>query len=489
MPSVPSTSASAAQFEGRKSRDRAITLSGDESQPHLALSMQHNTSHSTLPSASMHSHWRASTGRHDLSHRQLMLLRDMLTSTDASAVLAAHEQIPEEDVNHGWRWGDAMNSTITLPTEESSQAESSDITGTGTGHRLDPSAVKRRKSGRLGMKGLRDMLRSLKKSYSSSLNASASQESHAQHAPASSSTSVSMSTDSSVNIPRSESVAQRRRSKTSVVPELSVSAPTEGSTSPYSGSLPHRASPRRPSLASIFRLGQRSKSSGKSTPGAESRHVSNSSSSREPSAGHVADHEAEEEDWDRIESASDLDLTSPSSTVRVEATGTVRGRGPQGRSPYTFALQPTASASNSRITNPSRSSIWTVDLPQPSGFDGPTPRKPSSSDMQGRATKLSNVAEVLEIEKGKGALRRTLSKASYTPNSPSSKRPRSRASKLSLARSLGTGLASELSAQGPPLALAMTPENIKPLLENAKEVQARCQECLAELKQLMDAQR
>ena len=34
-------------------------------------------------------------------------------------------------------------------------------------------------------------------------------------------------------------------------------------------------------------------------------------------------------------------------------------------------------------------------------------------------------------------------------------------------------------------ALSMTPENIKPLLENAKEVQVRCIECLGELRQLL----
>ena len=33
--------------------------------------------------------------------------------------------------------------------------------------------------------------------------------------------------------------------------------------------------------------------------------------------------------------------------------------------------------------------------------------------------------------------------------------------------------------------LAMAPENIKPLLENAREVHARCTDCIAELEALL----
>jgi len=34
--------------------------------------------------------------------------------------------------------------------------------------------------------------------------------------------------------------------------------------------------------------------------------------------------------------------------------------------------------------------------------------------------------------------------------------------------------------------LAMTPENIKPLLENAKEVHARLRDCIMEIRRLLD---
>ena len=39
----------------------------------------------------------------------------------------------------------------------------------------------------------------------------------------------------------------------------------------------------------------------------------------------------------------------------------------------------------------------------------------------------------------------------------------------------------------PEIKLSMTPENIKPLLENAREVDMRCRECIRELRVLLDA--
>jgi hypothetical protein len=60
-------------------------------------------------------------------------------------------------VNRDWRWGDAMNSTVTLPSEESASGQR----GSGAG-----SPSKKRRRSRLGMSGLRDVLRSLKRSHS-----------------------------------------------------------------------------------------------------------------------------------------------------------------------------------------------------------------------------------------------------------------------------------------------------------------------------------
>ena len=64
----------------------------------------------------------------------------MLNNPDPSATMSLEPHIPEEDVhvNRHWRWGgDAMNSTVTLPSEES-----------GSLRRSSPSPTKRQKKQR-----------------------------------------------------------------------------------------------------------------------------------------------------------------------------------------------------------------------------------------------------------------------------------------------------------------------------------------------------
>jgi hypothetical protein len=60
-------------ISSRRSRERAITLAGDESAPPLSMSIAGPSSTTSPPGE-----WRGSTGRNDLSQRQLWLLRDML---------------------------------------------------------------------------------------------------------------------------------------------------------------------------------------------------------------------------------------------------------------------------------------------------------------------------------------------------------------------------------------------------------------------------
>jgi serine/arginine repetitive matrix protein 2 len=167
--------------KGSGGRERAITLAGDKSKPSSPVPgatpsspVGATTATATAgpPLASPPSlAWRASTGRHDLSHRQLVLLREMLHKADNSPP-AGGSSIPEEqpqqlntnvqhrqttmsptslNVNKDWRWGDAMNSTVTLPSEESGRSSA------------DPR--KKRRYSRLGMSGFRDMLRALKRNH------------------------------------------------------------------------------------------------------------------------------------------------------------------------------------------------------------------------------------------------------------------------------------------------------------------------------------
>ncbi|THH29456.1 hypothetical protein EUX98_g4740 [Antrodiella citrinella] len=523
-----------------QSRERAITLAGDEPKPHVPVPALVSPPIASPPHTAQ---WRASTGRHDLSQRQLLLLREMLNNGpdgNATSYMGLDYHIPEEEVNKAWRWGDAMSSTVTLPSEESSQQ------GNGSGRN---SPRKKRRSSRMGMRGLRDMLKSLKRSYSEQ-----SVQSNISHPPPipplppipHSTTSISASTDSSLNLPsvshpnlpRPQSLIQRRRAKTSTGPE-SMKNMREHPNSPYGTAPPHKSSPRRPSLASIFRLSQKHKSQPASATTTSGRELSVDDVPRtgSSSSGHVSGgtNTPEEEDWDRVDSASDLELTRVFGIV--DGTQTVRGK--KGRSPY--LQQPSDKAlggfpeTPKRTPNPSQSSIFagSSESPQKSTHPPLPSHSPSASVSAQmapyfRSAKLSNVRELKESDsttttpyKQERQSRRISGASSKgkqpQPPSPSPNRnrdrPVSRASRRGLQGSMrstppqtwmsqGHGYSPELQASGLPfnvppppddapsgLALSMTPENIKPLLENAREVHSKCNECIEELRVLLAARK
>lgn len=441
----------------RPNRERAITLGGDESKPPLPPSSTIGPPMASPPNLG----WRASTGRNDLSQRQLWLLRDMLNNPDSSVAMSVDSRIPEEGaVNRGWRWGDPMSSTVTLPSEESVRTTS-------------PS--KKRRSSRLGMSGLRDMLRSLTRGHGQSQ----------MHQTAFQTPSAAASTESSLDshghpqpVSQSGHSSQRRRSKTSAGPD-STSASMRA-TSPFntSASYTHKSSPRRPSLASIFRFAQKNKSlSGESsqTPGV-SKNVLHSSSS---GSDFGSPSKEEEEDWDRLDSAADLDAAAKALGLGKDGTATIRGR--KARSPYLAD----AGATPRKNTTASQSSIslWN-DSP-------PSPAHPARVPSLSRPTRLSNVEESAESDargsrvKGKGSARKTRTEA---PSASPHRRPSGRRGTMSGSvrsappSSFTPGLG---SVEGTDPKLAMTPENIRPLLENAKEVHAKCAECIEEMKVLL----
>lgn len=441
----------------RPNRERAITLGGDESKPPLPPSSTTGPPMASPPNLG----WRASTGRNDLSQRQLWLLRDMLNNPDSSVAMSADSRIPEEGaVNRGWRWGDPMSSTVTLPSEESVRTSS-------------PS--KKRRASRLGMSGLRDMLRSLTRGHGQSQ----------MHQTAFQTPSAAASTESSLDshshpqpVSQSGHSSQRRRSKTSAGPD-STSASMRA-TSPFntSASYTHKSSPRRPSLASIFRFAQKNKSlSGESsqTPGV-SKNVLHSSSS---GSDFGSPSKEEEEDWDRLDSAADLDAAAKALGLGKDETATIRGR--KARSPYLAD----AGATPRKNTTASQSSIslWN-DSP-------PSPAHPAQVPSLSRPTRLSNVEESAESDarvsrvKGKSSARKTRTEA---PSASPHRRPSGRRGTMSGSvrsappSSFTPGLG---SVEGTDPKLAMTPENIRPLLENAKEVHAKCAECIEEMKVLL----
>ncbi|KAF8129752.1 hypothetical protein EV363DRAFT_1336289 [Boletus edulis] len=461
-PPAPSSSLSApamsmqAEPDRRKNRERAVTLSGEESKPPPAPLVSSATTSSTTPGPSNAS-WRASTGRHDLSQRQLVLLRDMLNSGELPL---DDVPLPEEMVNRNWRWGDAMNSTVTLPSEESASR--------GADH--EESRKKKRRSGRMGLTGLRDMLRMLKRSHS--------EQTATPPVPTVPST-ASLSTESSNyshHYPHGQIGAgdAHRVSKTSTGPELVRSTKDTPVNSPYSGPpLNHKSSPRRPSLASIFRLGQKLRTTTSSSTGESSQ----DSRSDVRSASRGSNMTGEDEDWDRIEMAIDLDTAARA--LGIEGTATIKGRKSR-TSPFLSEHSlGHAPALTLRPVTPRRQDA----TPRPEVEASPRSIRPM------RSTRLSNVEEVEDGERRAPLQTKTTNRVSQPRVGPH--RPPSRGAMPGNSR---TGSVRSAPPQPlddprelPEIKLSMTPENIKPLLENAKEVHVRCHECVRELRALLDA--
>ncbi|KAF9442540.1 hypothetical protein P691DRAFT_765119 [Macrolepiota fuliginosa MF-IS2] len=489
----------------KRGRERAITLAGDESKPPTptpiiissAMVASSSAPHPGPPPASPPA-WRASTGRHDLSHRQLVLLREMLNnaeavlSSDGSGLpLAILEEVTPSStdslrVNRDWRWGDPTSSTITLPSEEQGG---------------EAQKKKRRMSKLVGMAGLRDMLRALKRNHSE-ITATRDQlppplpvtHNHAMLSTASLSTDTSYDRSTvSHNLPNPTvpSQQQGRRLRASTGPEV-VAKPgkergrdrerREPSPSPYGiQSLNVKASPRRPSLASIFRLGSRKHTPPSASVTDLSTHGSDRTGSSRPGTGLGSNQQSSagsmlEEDWDRMDSASDLDAAARALGMKNLGSGsdgkdggsTVRIK--KGKSPYLQYQAPSSSSQLSRPVTPRRSasgsqlSLWAE-----------SPSKSKSwvhHQATPRAPRLSNVDESVESTKSR-----------------EHERERRRSSSRMSGKIQKSGSVRSMPPQPvfPESRLAMTPENIKPLLENAKEVHARLGDCIMEIRRLLES--
>ncbi|KAI0058156.1 hypothetical protein BV25DRAFT_1296420 [Artomyces pyxidatus] len=471
--SAPAHDIPVESMNGRKSRERAVTLAGDESAPPFSISFP------GPPLASPpNPEWRASTGRNDLSQRQLWLLRDMLHKQDSSPSMLTDLQIPEEGtVNRNWRWGDPMSSTITLPSEESIQ---------------NSSPSKKRRGSRLGMSGLRDMLRSL------------TRHQHRRHPPPFQSSSASASADSSLDGHSQKSrsgQSQRRRGKGSTGPE-SVSSVRASSPFSHPAAFPHHKSPRRPSLASIFRFSQKNKSSptdadADAVPDIPKHMLHSSSSGSDLGSRLTVD---DEEDWDRVESVEDLDAAAKALGMSKDGTATVRGR--KSRYPYlpgTAKSGGTVTPKKGAATSQSSLLLW-GDSPAPA----PSRSQVSVTSVQPplptftRPTRLSNVDESSEADqrdrgsqsKAKGA--DTKARSGASPHRTSSGRG-THGRRVLLTGSVRSAPPPSLAPAfqehnaDPQLSLSLTPENIRPLLDNAREVHARCSDCISELRALLAA--
>ncbi|KAF8490132.1 hypothetical protein F5888DRAFT_1808270 [Russula emetica] len=493
-------------ISGRRSRERAITLAGDEAAPPFPMAF--SGSSVTSPPAE----WRASTGRNDLSQRQLWLLRDMLNKSDSSPTMLANLQIPEEGtaVSRNWRWGEATSSTITLPSEES-------------GRNL--SSAKKRRYSRIGMSGLRDMLRSLTRGQQPT-----SQPPIPGRPPSSASTSASSTYDDQ-SVGHSHSQGRTMISSSTGRDPDDTPPPVICASSPFSTSpsLTHK-SPRRPSIASIFRFAQKAKPSSPARSVSKPRilHSYSSgsdlggSSSRSRNGGGTVngdgDEEYEDEDWDHIDSAKDLDLDVASARalglkdVNGSAIATVRGRRSKQQHPY----QPEKKGTASNASQSSSSSLWaespstgsrsqvslaaTATTTATRSPPAATPPLPQTSTVTPstylRPTRLSNVEEMAEAQLDNDHVHaheqasRAESKEkgkSKSPRRTSSRRGRLTGSVRSAPPPTPAPAPLPLQDGDRSLGLSLTPETIRPLLENAREVHARCTECVDELRALLAA--
>ena len=429
----------------RKKRGRAITLTGEGSKPPILLTSSFSTPRDLS--------WRASTGRHDLTQRQLVLLREILDRSEPT--FPGELPIPEEfPLNREWRWGEPTSSTVTLLSEESQGTSSNN----------------NRRSGVLGMRGLRDMLRSLKRNHTEpSVSAFT-------HPPSVKDSSVDHASHHRYNHPH---IPTRRGAKTSTGVESVTSE--QSPTSPCSEALlKQKSSPRRPSLASIFRLGQKSKGSGTPTSGSsdqwiESTHSTTTQSSTQDSNSNG---NSDEEAWNRIDSTSDLDSRGAIAKGDVRSGGgaTVRGK-------LTYSQGEDRASVLQRNPSVSRSSI---------AGEGSSHTPPT------RFTRLSNVEENVDVDgrstKGKNRScsqphvhppsRSLLSRTGSTSGNSVRSTPQPSLMSASHSKAAKVALDTALLTE---TKLAMTPENIRPLLENAREVLARLQSCNGEIRSLLAA--
>jgi len=495
---------------GGKGRERAITLTGDNSRPSTpaiagAIIPSSSMPHPYMMSASPG--WRASTGRHDLSHRQLILLREMLNNTEAvlyadgntidqdgdSSVSAL---VPEEAitaskddlrvvVNRDWRWGGRLSSTITLPSLETDQSGVESL----------KKKVKRRLT---GMAGIRDKLRALKRNVLDSSSTSVNGDrlsplppvthNHAMLSTTSFSTDTSFERSSTGHGgdpgPLTVLEKQKWRSRSSHGFEAAIKPEKERGRdrkskdklslpSPQGTEYVPKSSPRRPSLASLFRFGRKhAKLSASATDlslhsGSGGQLLGSRISNR---ASHHQQMKAEspfEEDWDRMDSASDLDAAARALGISggsKEAGSTLKLL----KSPY---LHYNVSSHLSGPSTPRRSASGShLSLFAESPSKQKARLQLQQQQVTPRAPRLSNVNG-----DGKSARR---------------KKPERRERRLSSGKYQKCGSVRSMPPQSifSESRLAMTPENIKPLLENAKEVHARLRDCIMEIRRLLDVE-
>ncbi|KAG9082728.1 hypothetical protein FRC06_004880, partial [Ceratobasidium sp. 370] len=470
-------------------RERAITLAGNQATP-------------TVEPVTKKEQWDKERGeRGELSPRQLQILREMLSTPNPSLL---HVPLPPTNTNTAG-YLNALHprgtaSAVTLP---SSSASSSHM------HGQDPRAVlnsqsvvklpetakasggagKIRRASRAGINGIKDLLKhlNLKKPSATSSSVEGSRpptrmgmgaESRVDvtspTAAAGSQSQINLGMQSQANLgAKSElnlvhqsqlhlghqsQLNLARQSQTYLPQSRPYGSRSHGpAAAPVPAPVQHK-SPRRPSLASIFRLNGsgRSKSKG--------RAVSASNLGSQTTTSSTTEDDVDESDWDRMDSASDLDLRTKAQGEEKDATLRGRKSGSLGGNtrPPVPALPAQFAASKSQIE-------LGRDSPDETAFGTGTELAsacagPSSGPVRNGSNRFKH---------------KTPSGLAHVSTSVSGVQPGLRSAPLQ--SPVGSGYPSAEGIEG---RLALTPETIKPLLEYAREVTARLDQCVAELREL-----
>ncbi|KAJ1303678.1 hypothetical protein OPQ81_008105 [Rhizoctonia solani] len=404
----PSPNSEGSKDGSTRSRERAITLAGNQAAPAMEPQAKKDQ-------------WYKDRG--ELSPRQLQILREMLATPNPSLL---HVPASTGYLNALHPGGTA--SAITLP----SSSNSSHMHGPNKADTKPKPGGKIRRASRAGITGIRDLLKYLNlKKPNSSDGSKLGTNSKSQ-------INLALASQSRVDLP------QAAQSQLNLGSPSQTHLPRVYSSRSH-GPGPSKPSPRRPSLASIFRLnGTRSKSKGRvvSTPSAT------------PSSSAAED---DESDWDRMDSASDLDLRGKipedlKGKQKDEKDATLRGR---------------KSGSGSRVSNVSRPPVPAL----PAEFAKSTVSLSPLTPEEGQNT-------VPQVRKVSGSKRPPVPLAS---GSGKSVEPGLRSAPLNPPEGITLGGPLGAGVEG---RLALTPENIKPLLEYAREVTARLGACVNELREL-----
>ncbi|KAH7100321.1 hypothetical protein BKA62DRAFT_250362 [Auriculariales sp. MPI-PUGE-AT-0066] len=498
-PSGRNTPRSELDTESLAGRGRALTV----------LAAQNSTALRSSSLSSPPNQWRASAGRHDLNQRQLHLLKKMLDTPDPSTFVVGGVAIVAPRVRYresattlaadttvnsavgGSDYGASPDSHhgVHLPHIDSRMRSSSPAPS----YRLSPLVDKVRRGSR-GIAGLRDILRSFRRHARAQASATTSQTSSIPGVNGHDLIPTSSAAASSLSISaHDEGIPQRKLCPTTgaqvLVSEQEKQRQKEmHPNSPY-GTVGATAAKtiRRPSLASLFRL-----ASGKSKQ--RQRHLGDSVPRRSE--------DPDSSDWDRMESASEPDL--PSAHISAEtrmASDTVRGR--KKVTYEALAVAKSATVQSGNLSRPasrngaasgSQSSVNLV-LPStplnpgrrnrmfgaPGSRDGGAP-PPAPSQAYAHAAYISGASRNHSDATPKAdpeAYRRGRERSATDPARPVTLSHS--ASTNNLHSTVPTSTTDALPPL-PDLRLAVTPENILPLLEYAKEVHTRLNSCVAELR-------